>query len=112
MLRANVPYLTKDKKHKDFRKYGMVVHSSKMLGNIQASLLKQGTVIQFQRGEKTIIRNNIKWTDAEIMQLKQMHSNNISIKKIAKALGRSKESAYQKLRNTEIKEGVWVWSNV
>ena len=108
MLRSNVPYLQKDgKTHKDFRKFGIVVHSDKMLEHIQAVLLKQGNVIQYQRKGKTITRNNTKWTDTEITQLKNLHSNKISIKTIARRLGRSKNSTYQKLRNTEIKEGTW-----
>ena len=108
MLMANVPYLKKDgKTHKDFRRFGIVVHADKMLEHIQATLLKQGTVIQYQRNGKQITRNNLKWTDTEITQLRNLHNNKVSIRGIARRLGRSKNSAYQKLRNIGIKEGTW-----
>jgi DNA-binding NarL/FixJ family response regulator len=60
--------------------------------------LQEGKVIEFQREGKNIIRNNVKWTTEEIEIARNSENQGLSIKQIAKRLGRSYASTYQKLK--------------
>lgn len=90
-------YKTK-RPQKDIHKLGIVKNASKMLPYIQSKLLQEGKVIEFQREGKNIVRNNVKWTAEEIEIARNSENQGLSIKQIAKRLGRSYASTYQKLK--------------
>jgi len=69
-----------------------------MLEPIQSMLIREGTVIKVNRGDKVFYRNNIKWTPEEINKLRELRARGTKVKNIARILGRSKESVYLKLR--------------
>ena len=83
---------------KDIHKQGIVINSDKMLPYIQARLIQEGKVIKYSRQGKGVVRNNVKWTDEEVTEAKNLKAHGINIKSIAKRLGRSYVSTYQKLR--------------
>ena len=89
-------YKTKSAK-KDLRQQGIVKHADKMLLALQRKLLEERKVIKFQRNGKEIIRNNIKWTEAEIVKATELKNQGLSISAIAKALGRSYSAVYVKM---------------
>ncbi|MGC8588899.1 MAG: hypothetical protein ACP5LI_07750 [Hydrogenobaculum sp.] len=82
----------------DLHKYGLVRYAQKMLEPIQTLLLREGTVVKVQRGEKVFYRNNIKWTPEEINRLRELKARGMKVKNISRILNRSKASVYTKLR--------------
>ena len=83
---------------KDIHKQGIVLNSDKMLPYIQARLIQEGKVIKYSRQGKEVVRNNVKWNEEEITEAKNFKAQGFSIKTIAKRLGRSYTSTYQKMR--------------
>ena len=83
---------------KDIHKQGIVVNSAKMLPYIQTKLMQEGRIVKYSRNGKEIIRNNVEWSEGEISEAENLKAQGVSIKSIAKRLGRSYASTYQKLR--------------
>lgn len=105
-------YHDKDKHRtpkKDIHALGIVKHSDKMLPFIQARLMKEGKVIKYQRQGKEVVRNNVKWSDTEISQIRNLVKSKADIRNVAGMLGRSRTSVYNKWRADEIKRGIWVF---
>lgn len=91
----------------DLHRYALVKHYADLLPGIQKKLLEEGKVIKYSYNGKEIYRSNSpKWKDTEIEQLRQITSRK-DVPQVAKALGRSQRSVYDKWREDEIKRGVW-----
>ena len=90
-------YKTKNPQ-KDIHKLGIVKNASKMLPYIQTKLLQEGKVVEFQRDGKNVVRNNVKWSAEEIEIAQHSKNQGLNTKQIAKRLGRSYASTYQKLK--------------
>ena len=86
------------KAKKDIHKQSIVINSDKMLPFIQSKLIEEKKVIKYQRNEKEIIRNNVKWTKAEAEQASSLKAQGLSINQISKRLGRSYISVYKKIK--------------
>ena len=83
---------------KDLRQQGIVKNASKMIPALQMKLLQDRKVIKFQKKNgKEVIRSNVKWTEAEIVQAKELKNQGTSISAIAKILGRGYSSVYIKI---------------
>ena len=81
---------------RDIHKLGMVKHADKMLPFVQTRLLREGKVIEYTRMGKKTVRNNVKWSNEEVEQLKNLLAEGRKPKQIAGILGRSRASIYTK----------------
>jgi len=85
-------------KHKkgDLHKYSIVQHYNDLLKGVQKRLIEDRKVIVYNRNGKEIYRAKpIKWNDVELQQLREVKSRK-EIRDIAKRLGRSNKSVYDK----------------
>lgn len=93
----------------DLHKYSIIKHYDDVLPGIQKKLIEEGKVVPYTRNGVQSFRSNNKWSLMEAEFLDSNVTKREDIPEVAKRLGRSEKSVYNKWREEEIKKGVWTF---